>query len=467
MTPQEPDTVLGDPRIDDILARISAPGGYQAFAETVKRAGCCRRPVRLKGRITKVGGAVPVVSFATRDLPDGVLLKACGSRRETLCPPCASVYRGDAFQLVAAGLRGGKGVAESVAEHPAVLVTLTAPSFGAVHRRGHDGRCHPRKRRCPHGAMTCAKRHGEHDGILGQALCPACYDYEAAVLFNLTVSELWRRTSIYVLRAVAELASVSVREVGRLVRLSYVKVVEFQRRGSVHVHAVIRLDGVEGPEQPVPPGFDAHMLGRAVAIAVGKVHAPVAGDRGPHARRVRWGRQLDVAPITEVANRRARAAAYLAKYSTKTSDGRGLLDHRLRAGIPEHIGLPAQLLRLVESAWTLGGHERYREHHLRAWAHTLGFRGHFATKSRRYSTTFGALRSARQAWRVAREDALEAKADPDPEDELVEVRAWEFVGMGYATEGDAWLAEGLADNARVARRAMYEDRACEWRRVAS
>ncbi len=83
------------------------------------------------------------VRFDTRSLPDGVLLKACGTRRETLCPPCASLYRGDAFALVAAGLRGGKEVPETVAEHPAVLLTLTAPSFGAVHRQRPDGTCHP------------------------------------------------------------------------------------------------------------------------------------------------------------------------------------------------------------------------------------------------------------------------------------------------------------------------------------
>ncbi|MFF8267732.1 replication initiator [Streptomyces sp. NPDC016562] len=35
---------------------------------------------------------------------------------------------------------------------------------------------------------------------------------------------------------------------------------------------------------------------------------------------------------------------------------------------------------------------------LRKWAHMLGFRGHFSTKTRAYSTTLGALRAARAAW---------------------------------------------------------------------
>ena len=158
-----------------------------------------------------------------------MLLNACGTRRQTLCPPCASIYRGDAFALVAAGLRGGKGMPEAVSNHPAVLLTLTAPSFGVVHRTTRDGSCHRSGPRCPHGtALRCGRRHTEGDPQLGQALCPFCYDYDAAVLFNASVSELWRRTTIYALRALGNLAGMSVRAVAKEVRLSYVKVVEFR-----------------------------------------------------------------------------------------------------------------------------------------------------------------------------------------------------------------------------------------------
>ena len=62
-----------------------------------------------------------------------MLLKACGTRRESRCPSCAATYRADAYQLLAAGLKGGKGVPETVAAHPRLFVTFTAPSFGRVH----------------------------------------------------------------------------------------------------------------------------------------------------------------------------------------------------------------------------------------------------------------------------------------------------------------------------------------------
>jgi len=43
-------------------------------------------------------------------MPDGVVLKACGSRRASRCPSCAAVFRADARHLVRAGMIGGQGV---------------------------------------------------------------------------------------------------------------------------------------------------------------------------------------------------------------------------------------------------------------------------------------------------------------------------------------------------------------------
>jgi hypothetical protein len=442
-----------DRTVESILGRLGSVGGYEGFRAQVLAARCCRRPVRLAGGITNSDGSIV---FDSRQLPDGVLLKACGTRRETLCPPCASIYRGDAFAVVAAGLRGGKGVPEEIAEHPAVLLTLTAPSFGAVHRRREDGGCHRGGKRCPHGvALVCGKHHPVGDTAIGAPLCEACYDYEGAVLFNAGVSELWRRTTIYALRALGQLAEMSVRQTAKRLRLSYVKVVEFQRRGSVHLHALVRVDQRGGELGPAADGIDASMLTGALQIAARKVSAPIAGGERTESR-VCWGQQIDTTVITDVARGRNRAAAYLAKYATKGSDNAGVLDHRLRGGVLNDARLPAHLRSLVETAWSLSERPALEKLRLRLWAHTCGFRGHFMTKSLRYSTTLGALREERQRWRVALRDGDESEREL--EDTSALVREWRYEGTGYLSLGDACLAENLEEQARLGRRVAYEEK---------
>ena len=113
--------------LGELVERAGA--GYQRWAELVAQAGYCHHPIRLAGRIEhadrRTGEVRPV--YDSEQEPDGVLLKACGTRRESRCPSCAATYRADASQLLAAGLKGGKGVPETVAGHPRLFVTFTAP----------------------------------------------------------------------------------------------------------------------------------------------------------------------------------------------------------------------------------------------------------------------------------------------------------------------------------------------------
>ncbi len=83
----------------------------------------------------------------------------------------------------------------------------------------------------------------------------------------------------------------------------------------------------------------------------------------------------------------------------------------------------------------------------------LGFRGHFATKSRRYSVTLGRLRADRRTWR--QRHAPTHRPDLDEQDTgnttLVVSGSWEFVGLGWLTTGDAVLAASAAARARERR----------------
>jgi hypothetical protein len=63
------------------------------------------------------------------------------------------------------------------------------------------------------------------------------------------------------------------------------------------------------------------------------------------------------------------------------------------------LGISAHAQVTISVCWTLGGRPELEELRLRPWAHMLGFRGHYSTRSRRYSTTLGCLRRARRDWR--------------------------------------------------------------------
>ena len=90
----------------------------------------------------------------------------------------------------------------------------------------------------------------------------------------------------------------------------------------------------------------------------------------------------------------------------------------------------------------------------------LGFRGHWSTKSRRYSTTMTVLRRARVAFAKRRRAAtasLDAWDRPEDDQAVIMVASWVFVGSGYATEGERWLALSAAARAREHRRIAQEE----------
>ncbi len=400
-----------------------------AWLGHVRSAAGCSNPVRLAGMIErqdKATGAV-LATTSTADMPDGVIYKSCGNRRASVCPHCAEVYRRDAFQLIRAGMVGGKGVDASVSNHPAVFATFTAPSFGVVHTRrtatsGQPIPCRPRRNpeTCRHGVvLACGRVHDKNDHVLGTPLCPDCYDYDAQAVFNSCASELWRRTTIAVnryLTRIARRAHTPLR-----VRATCCKVAEMQVRGVVHFHAVIRLDGYHPDDKdttlPPPAELDSIDLSDAIHHAA----TTVGFTTDPHTVNsdgwsMAWGQQVDVRPIQirgdqDVTD--SMVAGYFAKYATKSTEATGHVSRRLNS---ETVDLYANehgthTERLIDACWQLGSHPDWQK--LRRWAHMLGFGGHFLTKSRRYSITFRILRDNRVIWRRTVDDTPAADTDGD------------------------------------------------------
>lgn len=451
--------------------RAASPDYYR-WLKHVSSVGGCERPIRLAGHLYTIDPITKEVlsSRSTETLPDGVIYVPCGDRRVSVCPACAETYRADTYQLIRAGLVGGKGVPESVATHPVVFATFTAPTFGPVHSRVVDrktGKVKPcRMRRtveyCPHGrVMACSQRHTENSPCIGQPLCPQCYDYCHHVVWNAWVSELWRRTMITANRAVANLG----KTYGVRLRLSYAKVAEYQARGVIHFHALIRLDAVDPTKSdtPLPPPREitaADLDQIITTAATSTTFVTPSHPDNPHGWQLDWGTQLDIRPVLFTGTLTDTAVAgYLAKYASKSTEATGHISRRITVDtIDIYATMSTHSGRLIHACWTLG----YRPDHehpndwkttygrLRRWAHLFGFGGHHTTKSRHYSTTRTALKEARYCWYRARHRT-------DEETTLV-VGNLTFVGVGYHSAGDQWLALTASARAREQRQMAKEQR---------
>jgi hypothetical protein len=411
-----------------------------------------------------------------------VLRIPCGNRREHVCPACSEVYKGDARQIIRSGLTGGKGIPESVAQHPCVFTTLTAPGFDPVHtiRTGRKGRrlaCRPRRdahqRRCPHGRdISCSLHHREGDPRLGTPLCPDCYDYTGHVLFNALAPELWRRFTIHLPRQLARLAGITQRQLRREVRVRFVKVAEYQHRGVIHYHAVIRLDAPGDSHQSPSARYTAQLLDRAIRATVAAVRydtAAVTADDLALRRVLRFGTQTDIRTIrptgslpgTGKALSAQAVANYIAKYATKTISAPGLSDRPVRSTADiVALNCGQHYKQLVATAWAIGKDPAAAALGLNRWTHTLGYRGHFLTKSRRYSVTFTALRRARIDYRRAQRHP---GGELDPwgrrlDDRIVlTVSTWEYAGTGHGNTAERALALAAAARARERERIGREE----------
>jgi hypothetical protein len=468
----------------DELLNLASGDDFARWERQLAATGNCANPVRLRGRIDAVDQATGEKAslYDTASEPGGVLRIPCGNRREHVCPACSDVYKGDARQIIRSGLTGGKGIPESVATHPCVFATLTPPSFGPVHtiRTGRGGRrlaCRPRRdahhRRCPHGRdLSCNRFHRDADPRLGMPMCADCYDYTGHVLLNALAPELWRRFTIYLPRQLARLAGITQRQLRREVRVRFVKVAEYQHRGVIHYHAVIRLDGPGDNHQPPPRRYTTQLLDHAIRATVAAVRydtAAVTGD-DPSLRRVlRFGTQTDVRPIrhagslpgTGKALSAQAVANYIAKYATKTLGAAGLPDQPVRSAADiAALDCNQHYKRLIATAWALGKDPAAAALGLNRWTHTLGYRGHFLTKSRRYSVTFTSLRRARMDYRrVQRHPGGEL----DPwgrrlDDRIVlTVSTWEYAGTGHDNTAERALALAAAARARERERIGREE----------
>ena len=424
------------------MIRRASSAGFDAWWQRVEAVGFCTNPIHLTGR-DELGREHQVFT-------------RCNNRRAAVCPSCSDLYSRDTWQLIHAGLQGGHhDIPATVTDHPQVFLTLTAPSFGAVHTVSAAGGCHPRgvrSRECRHGKpMWCDRSHAHTDAELGQPLCGECYDYVGHVLFSWHAPELWRRFTIRVRRLLQR----ELRDRGEQpehTRVSFMKVVELQRRAVPHFHAVIRLDAASEPGQaPAAPdtSVSAHDLVELVHQAAIETALALPGDK-----TLRFGDQIDIKVITTPSGNHGddrqmsgrRIAGYLAKYVTKSVADFGIAVRRLSAAAIDQLDVTDHVRQILRTIVAISAEAGYTE--IMAWIHTLGYRGHVVSKSRQFSTTITALRERRRTWRRSQmRDTLSTTGEtriPNP-------IPWQFQRLGHISLGDRVLVVSAASRAQEAR----------------
>jgi hypothetical protein len=297
----------------------------------------------------------------------------CGSRVRSRCPSCAELYRGDWAAIARSGIFDGP-----VENFRFYLLTLTAPSFGRVHRV-------PRSDESAVSVCGCGARHLASDAALrGVPLDPGSYDYAGQVSWNRDAGLLWDRTR----RRLRD----------RWGSLEYFIVREWQDRGVLHGHAILRVCRLDAPEPAV--------LGAAArsAVAVSKIDGSLVG----------WGDQVRCDAFRADGDG-ARTIWYLSKalnYVMKDTTREGM-GGRNQAW--EHLAaLEAAARRIRCSTPCVPSSCRSRVHD------RFGSKSHVVSASRRTANRTGwsftgltrtVQRRLRSEWAAANAEDLEQRAE--------------------------------------------------------
>ncbi|NUW36988.1 hypothetical protein HTZ77_37130 [Nonomuraea sp. SMC257] len=137
-------------------------------------------------------------------------------------------------------------------------------------------------------------------------------------------------------------------------------------------------------------------------------------------------------------------AGYIANYATKAAECVGTLDRRINPlDNLDAYNLRDHAKRLITECLRLGAIADLADLRLTHWAHMLGFRGHFSTRSRHYGPTLCDLRAAREHF-VHTKEVTRGRL-PFDDDTVLVITEWQYAGKGHSA-GDLLLIAALTSN---------------------
>lgn len=382
---------------------------------SVTFTGACSRPILLTRQ---------TVNTKTGEVSHREMWRRCQSRIESKCPSCSNLYRGDAFALIRAGLMDGTNK-----PRPVTMITLTAPGadvFGQVHSR------HIRK----NGAVkpcACRVRHSERAAVLGTPINVATYNYQAAADFNAHASRLFAVTKQKLERILKR-------------KLKVVRVVEFQSRGLVHIHALVLGCMTQGSlELAIRGGINPRTKRKIASATSGgwkwgphcKADVIAGGNPGraiSYMVKVVAYALKDTAASTDLSSehgqKMARAGSRSCKcglFGSECFHGEQFFD--VASWECDSNGIVRKCVKKFPYQLR---HRNYLCRRHRIARNGWGFRGHVLAKSKTWPLTFAAVRAKRGEW-----CKKNSNHRPQPDHLLVSWQVFRHRGLGslfaYAT----------------------------------
>lgn len=226
---------------------------------------------------------------------------------------------------------------EDLSGHRFYFVTLTAPSFGAIHRV-------PKTKDTPQGACKCGQVHQHGDPLRGTPLNIRGYRYGNQAKWNQAASELFRRTVRYTEELLPDMEWAFARE--------------WQLRGALHFHGIVRIP----MEYEEPKVWQA--LQRMRTYSFGNFS---------------WGAEFDMQRITsDSATGSVRYMAKVVSYSAKQQGDVGLISEERQR---HYTRLDWNAARLVCGRRGCKGDGTCQG----SMHRSFGFAGQMITRSRKWS----------------------------------------------------------------------------------
>ena len=323
----------------------------------------CERPIGIPGEYynTETGEL-----YGSSDLEI-----ACNSAYWSVCRSCSVRHGQNAWLIGKSGISGLDNEtfsASAPADQYFGFLTLTAPSFGAVHTKGQ---------------CRCGSHHSEHADMLHLPIDYRTYDLDGAATFNLVASRLLNRTKT------------SLRRRFPNANIEYFGAVEPQKRGLLHVHLLTRTAYPLNPAQ--------------VRDCVSSVR--IFSEPNRQGDLIRWGSQTDFSPIDSndaVSDRVFKYAMKSLRYTLK--DHSSTMDEETDTGWAMSSQAKAFYMELEERAFKIRASGRLAGVKPRLINRSVGgfagWTGHRMQKSRGWSAlTFLSLRRARAKYMDQQNDS--------------------------------------------------------------